>query len=623
MLCVAALFLFFSFGRAPLMAAEVPAVDREAAESAYFNAYDALLQNRLWSCLDLLDKTLKEDTYFVDAYFLRSVALRRLGRYGEAIAAMSSYLEVRGNDARAAFLLRKMREEASLMRTTLHPDKLLYSTSFKRQTTGEFFNLPVYDQVAFRAMYGLGKINSWRQNLFICDTLGGRVWVRGGGERVTLSNIDVPLPVAVVPLSEGESYLFQKDGGVNKLKLTTVGGAASLRRVASLDVNIADAVVIDASVVAIADRTGRAVRFYSPPSFEETYSWSPPGAGRSEYIFEPAALAARGNMLAVADRGNGRVYVLNSSTLDIVDWFDVPLARDVEWGVQGELYALSEMGKLYRRYPIGASDAPPDLIADNMKNSWSVTWTEDGPVVSDITARAFWASDIEPAGDNIGSVMFSNPLIDNSNPDLGDVLNITGVVSTMFRGFTKGKTPDMSAIWRRNVLAARTVSMSEVPSGEAFYYSPYPAECEVNADVRYALSITDVIKDIAARSRGGGAMPGVIVMDTRITGSVQDADKLFALIFKHGIRLDLWAIGRSPSDTMEYLSRLSLGYIYRSAELAATPLGSRTEWVFGMVLPQDRTVSGYTSDATLSVISTADIIEFSDWLPIWPSMVLK
>jgi hypothetical protein len=328
-------------------------------------------------------------------------------------------------------------------------------------------------------------------------------------------------------------------------------------------------------------------------------------------------------MLAVADRGNGRVYVLNTSTLDTADWFDVPLVRDVEWGAQGELYALSEAGKLYRRYPIGVSDVPPDLIAGNMKNSWSVTWTEDGPVVSDITARAFWTSGLFPDGENLGSVMFSGPVIDNSDPDLGDVLNITGAASTMFRGFTKGKAPDISAIWRRNIIPARTVSMSEVPSGETFYYSPYPAECGVNADVRYALSITDIIGDIAASSRGGGAMPGVIVMDTRVSGSVGEAEKLFALIFKHGIRLDLWAIGRSPSDMTEYISRLSGGYIYRSAELAATPLGSGTKWTLSMTLPYDRTVSGYTSDAVLSVISTVDMIEFSDWLPIWPSMILK
>ena len=66
-----------------------PSVDREASEEAFLKAYDYFIQNRPWDCLAELAESIKQNVYFVDVYYMRSLALRRLGRYTDAIDAMS------------------------------------------------------------------------------------------------------------------------------------------------------------------------------------------------------------------------------------------------------------------------------------------------------------------------------------------------------------------------------------------------------------------------------------------------------------------------------------------------------------------------------------------------------
>ncbi|MDR3333166.1 MAG: hypothetical protein LBT08_11115, partial [Synergistaceae bacterium] len=109
---------------------DVPVVDREAAEEVFLEGYDFFLANKLWNSIDLLREAQARNIYFVDTYFLSSLALRRLGRYPEAIDAMAAYLEVRADDHRGGIILDAMREEWEMINRTLNPKEIEVMLSF-------------------------------------------------------------------------------------------------------------------------------------------------------------------------------------------------------------------------------------------------------------------------------------------------------------------------------------------------------------------------------------------------------------------------------------------------------------------------------------------------------------
>jgi hypothetical protein len=522
-----------------------PVVDREASEKAFLKACDYLLNNRLWNCLDSLDDTLRLNTYFVDAYYVRSLALRKMGRYADAIRAMSSYLEVRYDDYRARIILDSMKEQHGLLRNALFPGDFLSGIYFDRKQTSAFFNVPLYDALSYSGMKGLGKISSAGEMIFVCDTLGGSVRFSDRSGRTRMGRIDIPNPVTVVPLSPSEALLFQKSGDVSRLSIDSrswsvtqeaIGGAA--RRV-----NVSDADAIDSTLIAVTDRTGQALRFYSLPSLDLTASWHPPDSGESPKVFEPVAVATRGPFVAVADRGNGKVYVLDSYTLAVQDSFDIALPRDLAWGSQGELFTLSETGRLYRRFPVAPSDITPDVAAEGMNNAWSIAWAENGPVVSDVSGRIWHDGSVHPKGlaGAFGALSLYGPWIDESEGDGVRKLMLRASASSIFQRFIEGKVPDVQVVWRGESRPSIVKTVSAEKSGAVFYYSPSPADNIVNEDVRRAFTIQEVLADIAAASRSGAPLPDALVLDTRISGTDADLEALFALTLQNGRRLDLWA----------------------------------------------------------------------------------
>jgi hypothetical protein len=602
----------------------LPLVDREASERAFLTAYDFFLENRLWNCLDYLDEAIELNTYFVDVYYMRSLVLRRIGRYPEAIAAMSSYLEVRQDDYRARIILERMESEMDILRRTQHSEDLISSLYFERVSTNAFFKIPLYDKVSYAGLKGLGKISASGETLFICDTLGDGVWFANRSREPGVTRVDVPGPVVVAPISPAEGILLQKSGDVSRFRIDVRDRSTSVDSIGSVGVNVADAAMIDSTLMVTADRTGQSVRFFSVPSLEEIARWSPPDSEETSKLFEPVATAARGPFTAVADRGNGRVYVLDSYTLTVLDAFSVEFPRDLEWGSQGELYIVSEAGRLYRRYPLGLSDTEPELLAGNFPNSWSMVWTNTGPVIADITARTWWMSGVTPRGEEaFGALILRSPWIGNKKAEGVENLTFRGEISSVFQSFLQDRAPDTQVVWRGETRPMRVTLASAQDAGPVFYYSPAPSESIVNGVVRQAASLSDVMADIAAVSRNGGALPGVIVLDTRIASEGEEADAFFAFLLQQGARLDLWALRRPASPALARMSQTTLGHAYYTSTLAGVPLTQKSEWIMTLPLPPDTTTYGYPSDATLSVFATVDVIHFTDWMPVWPSVISR
>jgi tetratricopeptide (TPR) repeat protein len=599
-------------------------IDREASGEAFMSAYGFFLQNRLWNCLDSLDEALRQNTYFVDVYYLRSLALRRLGRYKEAIGAMTSYLEVRQDDYRAQIILDSMKGQFALLRRTLYPNEIMNSLFLERLTTGAFLKIPIYDKESYSGMRGLGKISAAGDFVFVCDTLGNSLLVAGRNGRSGMTRLDVEAPVAAVPLAPSEALLFQKSGDVKRLSMDSRSWSLSATPVGSLDVNVSDAALIDSTLFVIADRTGQSLRFYSLPSLAEVTSWSPPESEETRKLFEPVAAASHGPFTAVADRGNGRVYVLDSFTLAVQDMFEAELPRDVEWGSQGELFVVSESGRLYRRFPTALSDTGPELVADGMNNAWSVSWMNGGLIISDISARMWWKGGASPKGDGaLGALTLHSPWIEEKAGNGEQRLMLRGAASSAFLDFMRGKAPDIQVVWRNEVRPSRVTEVSADKTGAIFYYSPNPSENIVNDDVRRASSISDVIADIAAASRGGRALPKALVLDTRISGTNDELETFFGFLLQHSVRLDLWAVKRPPSALVMRISQMTMGNSYYSASLDNIPLGDGEEWMLSVPLPPETATYGYPSDATMSVFATVDVIRMTDWIPLWPSLLSR
>lgn len=603
-----------------------PVLDREASEKAFLEACDYLLKNRPWNCLDSLEEALRLNIYYIDAYYVRSLALRKMGRYADAIRAMSSYLEVRYDDYRARIILDSMRGQHEILRGALFPGDSAYGLYFEKQQTGVFFKIPLYDRTAYAGMNGLGKISAAYGTVFVCDALGGAVWFSDRSGRQRMGRFDIEAPVAAAQLSPSEALIFQKSGDVGRLSIDTRPWSASREDMGRLDdcESVSDAAVIDSTMIAVTDRTGRAVRFYSLPSLDAVASWRPRDSDASLRVFEPVAASARGPFVAVADRGNGKVYVLDSYTLAVQDAFSVETPRDLEWGSQGELFVLSENGRLYRRFPIMPSDMPPEIVSSGMKDAWSIAWAPSGPVVSDVSGRIWWDGGIRPvAGEAFGTLNLHSPWIDESEADGAPKLMLRASASSVFQGFIEDRTPDTQAVWRDESRPSSVSMVSAENSGGVFYYSPNVADNIVNDDVRRALTVSDVIGDIAGASRSGTPLPKALVLDTRLSGTDGELEALFALALQNGIRVDLWALRRPASMRLTHISQATLGQVYYTSRLGNAPLEGRTEWMLSIPLPPDHTTYGYPSEATLSVFATIDVIQFADWIPIWPSVLQR
>lgn len=594
---------------APLMP---PVVDREAAERSFLAAYDSFMENRLWDCLDKLNEAQRLNTYYIDVYFMRSLALRRLGRYPDALSALGAYLEVRQSDYRARIIHSAMAEEWRILQESLKPSEILAQYSFNGLNFNSLFT-PLPGHPFNGGMTGIGKVAAAGRYVFAPDALGGNLWVFETGSRPGVMGIAAAEPAAVLPLNHEEFLLLLKSGDVMSIAVDPSARALSDRSVGRVGADVADAAVISATLMAVADRRGGAVRFFTLPALDEVTSWKPESGPK---LFEPVAAAAYGPLLAVADRGNGVVYVLDSYTLMIRDSFEIDKPRDLEWGNQGELYVLNEAGELYSRFPAGGAAS---MVAGGMKEAWSMAWTNRGPLVADVSGRTWWRSAVYPPRTaSVGTMALREPWIEGESGE--ETLFLKGRASSMYTDFVLENIPSSEAVWRDEVRPSSLTAANGAVPGAKFVYSPSPdAPFE---DVRQAADYFGIWDDLAAYSRTGAEMPQVIVLDTRVEIPEGKLPLFMSFLHHQGIRLDLWALARPASMALTAVSRSTMGYTYFS-DLRTIPDNEGAMWQFSVSLPPRTVTFGYPSDATLSIFAATDAIRFNDWIPIWPAIIKR
>lgn len=618
-LIAAAIMLLFS-SSADAAPATTPQIDREASEATFLTAYEHFVNNRFWSCLDSLDRALEQNVYFVDAYYMRSLAYRKLGLYPQAIEAMDYYMEVRHDDPRAGTIADTMREEWRAMRGCFADGLGGAPFSFTSHTLRSLFALPVSDPLSMRGLQGLGKISSFSDRLFVCDIYGDSLFVFSIGSTDAPRAIEIEHPAAYLPSSPNAGLVLCKSGDVLRVEL--LGTSADIALVGSIDANISDGAYIDSSLIAAADRTGQEVRIYTLPSLELSAEWRPTDADSLPKLFEPSAVASFGPFLAIADRANERVHIVDAYTLAQRTQFDVPQPRDLEWGSEGELYVISESGMLYSIDVFSSEASGLKKIADGLDDAWSIAMTQHGPLVGTVGGRIWWDSHVNPGyRDTIGSLSLYAPWLEDSLET--ETLFLRATVASFYQKFMDGIAPVTQAIWRNEQRPSGVMEIVSIGRSPVKSYIFANDGAHSAPRMTVAQNLTDVMDDIARSSRDGEELPRVILLDTRIVGSEDDVLLFAAFLMRQGIRLDLWSIARPPSIMMERISLTTIGSIYYDSMITSLPPNSSSEWIIALPMPPDTYTFGYPSDSTLSIYADVDVIRFADWMPIWPSLLKK
>jgi hypothetical protein len=200
---------------------------------------------------------------------------------------------------------------------------------------------------------------------------------------------------------------------------------------------------------------------------------------------------------------------------------------------------------------------------------------------------------------------------------------LRGTVSSPFQDFIQDKIPTMRVVWRGEVRPSRITSVGASFDDKARFYAPDEGVLPNGERAARAGSISDIIRDIAGLSRTGENIPRVIVADSRISASDGEAESFLAFLLQQGVRLDIQAAAKPASLLMNRLSKMTAGKTYYTREINWIPRNGSVEWMLSVPLPPDITTYGYPSDTTLSLFADIDMIRFSDWVPIWPSLIRR
>ena len=597
------------------------AIDREAAEQAFLKGYSYFLENYLWNSLDSIQEARKKNTYFVDTYFLESLVYRKLGRYPEAIGAMKSYLEVRRTDHRGRMILSSIEEEWERTKKFLYPNHLDANIQFKTKRAGEFLpKVNMFHSIVRSGLKGMGKISQSPTLLYIPDMLGNKLWVFNQHQASWQGQLNIPSPSVVIPLTLDEALLFQKSGDVQKIRVDEKLNKIHVQYQGGIPSNLVDAVAISSTTLAIADRTGGVVRFCSYPSLKEQITWSP--QEKRAKLFEPVALAEFGPLLAVADRGNGIISVLDTYTLKVRDQFSLDRPRDIIWGDQGELYILLEDGSFHVRFPVSDKNTKTDKIVEGIENAWSVAWLNGAPLIGDIVGRIWWNGYPVLPGKtpHTGTVNFGNLSIEGKKGS--ETLVMIGAVGSIFHDFVAQQVPISQVVWRGEVRPAPVTEEERKDTQLPWYY--------VAANGSNGLSgafvvqgFGDVMKNIETRARRREKLPRVLVIDSRVDATEAQLVTFLPFLLHQGIRLDLMEIGRPASMMLKRLSRLTRGFSFYAWPTTGVLRNDTLNWVVRIPLPPEPVTYGYPSDATLSFFADVHSIQFRDWLPIWPTLLKR
>lgn len=617
MIAIGMLVGFLSAANA-VFAAELPRAQLDESERHFTKGYMHFLKREYWDTLNELDRALKVNTYLVDYYLLKGLTMSRLGDIGAAREALAYYLEVRPLDTSAPRILTRAVDVQRELRRILSPSHLSSRWSLFRPDLQNEFQLGYFRPFNVR---GAGKADAFNSFFCLPDTLGDRFYFRGKSAGKVVS-FPLKRPVATLAMGDGTFYVAAADGNVYSFDVSTDTISPDLR--GTLDCTVADAVLLSAGECAVADPVRRETVFCSLELSGEKGAWSPPSV-EGDMLFEPVALAAYGPWLAVADRGNERIFFLNVANRQDFFSVDVPRPRDLCWSAMGELFVISEEGSLYRMnvdFRDRWAEAPV-LLESGLTDGWTLFRSDaDDMYCLDIGASALWkAVPVPDAATSSGFLSISLPMIVTEKDRESFVMEAS--LMSPFVTYSHMSDPVVYTVWNNKMIPSTAMWRDDRGRKTDLFVFHRPISvgavnpalknmvAENGTDVQIVLpSIWTTYRETLTN----------VVLDSSVSFSGDELDILTLFCLNNGLELDIW--GRSvPTVEMMRAAALTGGKVLYS--LAGTPdlNPPRNRMQIRIPLPQDLASSGYTDRSMLTTYLDIGLMQTRDWIPLWPDLL--
>ena len=626
------LTLTLTFGIAlPSHSAEIPRANLDESERYFNNAYVHFMRREYRDAQVYLDQSIQQNTYLVDYYMMSALNLSRMGETDTALSSLRSYLEVRPMDSSAPRMERVFDEQDRVLRSVLGTAPIPVSWRYGESTVQSEWNTGYTRPFSIK---GLGKLRALGNVVSIPDQFGDKLYVRSltrglvseafsGGW--TMTEIDVPSPVIAIPMGDGSLTVFNADGEV--YAVPNLEAPASSDYVMTLpSLVVSDAELITANLFAVADPAERNIAFYyNGNNGLMVRKWAPP-LGIGDLLFEPVAVESYADWLAVADRANDRVYIVNIISHEYFDIKGVPQPRDLSWSPTGELFVLNDKGEVYdfiidfgTRTYANRNRGP---LYEKMENIWSFYHSPEGDVNwMEIGASRIYKAVMMPSREDVpGFLSVYNP-VTATNVENNESFIIDATFMSPYRHYVKNTRIIAQTVWndrnmRANVMWQRPMRLdalflhAPMPRGQAFPLNVRPTQVRRGEDIRTVLPAFWLLhKDTLTN----------IVVDSSIPMTLEDTLLLLKFCVMNGLELDIYA-REVPSLGLTRASAFTGGKTVYSLGNTLELLVSRTHMQLQIPLPVELSSSGYPGRSMLAVYLDAGLIQSRAWIPLWPDM---
>ena len=599
----------------PSTGAELPRAELDESERHFTRAYDYFLERDYWNTLDYLDRALKANTYLVDYYLLKGLTAARTGDFETARKALSGYLEVRAMDRTAPRILNWFLAQERLLRAVLSPLPIASRWQFSRPDLQEEWGGGILRPFNVK---GLGKVDALDAALCLCDTLGGKVYLseEGNGFRA----VSAQAPAAALPLGDGTFFVFGVDGEVHSFSAVS-GQDISMDLRGRVDSHVADACWLSEAEFAVADPVARSVDFYDRESLRHLASWSPP---EGDMLFEPVGISRYANWLAVADRGNGRVYLLDAVGRREFFFAETPMPRDVAWSPLGELFVLSEKGELFRAgLDFGRKEVRNlDLLKADLQDAWALFPSPRGDLYClDVSASRLFKATMLPSRDTEqGFLGLYRPVLALDKDKESFLVEAT--LGVPFVSYFRDASAVAHSVWNERTIRSAMQWLPRAPLDALLLHRTLPqgsvlpptlkeVRAESGQDVRIALP--------PLWSLHRGTLTNVIV-DSSILFSLDELLTLTRFCLENGLRLDVWARDIPPLPLVRASAFTGGTTLFSmAAPPKVSPPWSRVR--IQIPLPRELSSSGYPSRSMLAVYLDIGLVQMKAWIPLWPDLL--
>ena len=606
-------------------AAEVPRADIDESERYFHNAYIHFMRRDYRDAQVYLDQAIRQNTYMVDYYLLAALNLNRMGYTDEAMTALNGYLEVRPLDVSAPRIHRNFTEQDDVLRSVLGTAPIPVSWRYTESNVQSEWNTGYTRPFSIK---GLGKVKALGDTICIPDQFGDKIYIRQHGRNFlggtgSMREVNVDSPVISIPMGDGTFRIFNSDGDMYTLSSSRLDEQnISADYYATLpSVVVADAEVIAGNLFAVADPAERNVAFYSTARDDlRVRYWRPPLL-EGDFLFEPVAVESYADWLAVADRMNDRIYLVNVISHEYFDIRGIRKPRDIIWSGTGELFVITDEGNVYdyiidfgtRTY----ANRNAGAWREGIRNAWTFFKTPEGDISwLDMSVSRIYKSIMMPARDDVpGFLSIYNPSIasDTANREsfiidaalMSPFMHYASNARIVAQSVWNDRNMRCNVIWQRPRAFDAVLFHMPVPRGSVFPLNVRPSQVTSGRDV------SSVLASVWLLHRE--------TLTNVITFTNEDMLMLLKFCILNGLELDIYARD-IPSLGLARASAFTGGKtLYALGDTLDLPV-QRTHLQIQIPLPEELSSSGYPGRSMLAVYLDAGLIQSRAWIPLFPDM---